>query len=94
MRVILFLLILIVVALLVAVGTGLIGVSQTRTAQAPNVSVTTNGVAAKGGQSPAFDIETGSVAVGTKTANVQVPTVKVVPPDQQANQAAPANTAQ
>ena len=94
MRAILFLLILVVVALLIAVATGLIGITQTRTAQAPNVSVTSNGVAAKGGQSPAFDIETGSVAVGTKPANVQVPTVKVVPPDQQANQAAPVNNAQ
>jgi hypothetical protein len=94
MRVILFLLIVLVVALLIAVGTGLIGVTQTRTAQAPNVSVNTNGVAARGGQSPAFDIETGSVAVGTKDANVTVPTVKVVPPAGEANQAAPANTAQ
>jgi hypothetical protein len=49
------------------------------------VSVNGKGVSVQGGQTPTFDIETGSVAVGTKTSNVSVPVVKVVPPGQQAN---------
>jgi hypothetical protein len=44
-------------------------------------------VTAANGQTPTFDIETGSVAVGTKSTNVTVPTVRVVPPDEQANNA-------
>lgn len=85
MRAILFILILAVVALLIAVGTGFLDISQTRQAQPPDVSVDRSGVAASGGQAPTFDVETGSVAVGTTRTNVVVPTVKVVPPDQQAN---------
>lgn len=85
MRAILFILILAVVVLLIAIGTGFLDISQTRPAQPPDVSVDRGGVAASGGQAPTFDVETGSVAVGTKRANVVVPTVKVVPPDQQAN---------
>jgi hypothetical protein len=85
MRIILFILILVVAALLLALGTGFIRIPMTRSAQSPKVSVNGNGVSVKGGQTPTFDIETGSVAVGTKTSNVSVPVVKVVPPGQQAN---------
>lgn len=83
MRAILFILILAVVVLLIAIGTGFLDISQTRQAQAPDVSVNEGGVAASGGQTPSFDVETGSVAVGTTRANVMIPTVKVVPPGQQ-----------
>lgn len=83
MRAILFILILAVVALLIAVATGFLDISQTRGAKAPDVSVNRGGVAARGGQAPSFDVETGSVAVGTTRANVVVPSVKVVPPEQQ-----------
>ena len=86
MRAILFILIIAVVALLIAVATGFLDISQTREARAPEVSVDRSGVDARGGQAPTFDIETGSVAVGTTNSNVPVPTVKVVPPNQQANQ--------
>lgn len=82
MRVILLILILVVVALIVAIATGFLDISQTRPAQAPDVSVNGTGVAAKGGQAPRFDVETGTVAVGTQSRNVQVPVVKVVPPAQ------------
>jgi len=85
MRIILFILILAVAARLLAIGTGFVRIPMTRSAQPPNVSVNANGVSVKGGQTPTFDIETGSVAVGTKTSNVSVPVVKVVPPGQQAN---------
>lgn len=85
MRVILFILILAVAGLLLAIGTGFVRIPLTRPAESPKVSINGNGVSVKGGQTPAFDIETGSVAVGTKTRKVSVPVVKVVPPGQQAN---------
>lgn len=88
MRAIILILIIVVVGLIVAVASGFLDISQTRGAKAPQLSATGNGVTAKGGQSPAFDIETGTVAVGTKSANVTVPAVRVIPPDEQANQAA------
>ncbi len=81
MRALLFILILAVVAILVAIATGFLDVSQTRTAKAPEVSVNRSGVSASGGRTPAFDVETGSVAVGTADENVTVPTVDVKPPD-------------
>jgi hypothetical protein len=46
-------------------------------------------VMAKGGQTPAFDIQTGSVEVGTHNATVTVPSVEVQRPE---NKAAPQNT--
>ena len=77
MRAILLILILAVVALIAAFATGMIDIDQTRPAQAPQISAGDNGVAAKGGQPPAFEVETGSVAVGTTEANVVLPKVRV-----------------
>jgi hypothetical protein len=85
MRAILFILIIAVAALLLGIGTGFVRIPMTRSAKPPTVSVNGKGVSVKGGQTPTFDIETGSVAVGTKPGNVSVPVVKVVPPGQQAN---------
>ena len=90
MRAILFLLIIVVLILLVGVGSGFLDINQIRGARAPAVSATGNGIVAKGGQTPAFDVQTGSVEVGTRNATVQVPDVRVVPP---ANQAATQNNA-
>lgn len=84
MRAVLFILILAVAVLLIAIATGFLDIRQTRGARAPDVSAD-NGVSARGGQTPAFDIETGSVSVGTKRANVVVPTVRVNPADEQGN---------
>ena len=95
MRAILLILMLAVVALIVLVATGLLDVSQTRPAEAPSVSVNDNGITATGGQTPAFDVETGTVSVGTNQANVTVPvpSVRVNPAD--GNQAQPTtNSAQ
>jgi hypothetical protein len=95
MRAILLILIVAVVALIVLVATGLIDINQTRPAAVPQVSVTENGVVAKGGQAPAFDVETGTVSVGSEPANVTVavPTVQVNRAD--GNEAQPAtNTGQ
>ena len=80
MRAVLFILILAVVAVLIAVASGFLDIRQIRSAEAPDVSVNRSGVAAEGGQAPALDIETGSVSVGTRQANVVVPTVEVNPP--------------
>lgn len=93
MRALLLILIVVVVAGLVAFGTGFLKLSQTQPAKAPEVSATRNGVTAKGGQAPAFDVETGSVKVGTKETTVKVPALVVEKPGQ--NQAEPAtNNAQ
>jgi len=93
MRAIILVLILVVVALIVAIQTGFLDIRQTRSAEAPDVSANRAGVTATGGQAPAFDVETGKVAVGTRAKNVTValPTVEVQSP--QANQAAATNAA-
>ena len=91
MRAVIFILILAVVAVIIALATGLVDINQTRGAKAPDISATGNGVQAQGGQAPAFDVETGSIAVGSKDATVKVPEVKVQRADgQPGNQAAPA----
>ena len=88
MRTVLLILILAVVAIIAAVASGFVDINQVRGAKAPEVSATQNGITAKGGQAPAFDVETGSVKVGSKETTVRVPQVQVQPPQ---NQAAAAN---
>ena len=92
MRTIILILILAVVALIAAIQTGFLDINQTRSAEVPDISADSNGVTAAGGQAPAFDVQTGKVAVGTKGQNVtvQVPTVEVQRPAE-ANQAATTN---
>ena len=82
MRALVFILIIIVIAVIAALATGFLDINQIRGARAPQVSATSNGVTARGGQTPAFDVQTGSVKVGSKQATVQVPTVQVQRPDQ------------
>jgi uncharacterized protein involved in outer membrane biogenesis len=84
MRTLIFILIIVIVAAIVAVATGFVDINQIRGAKAPDISATSNGVTAKGGQAPAFDVETGSVKVGAKDATVKVPSVEVQPPQNQA----------
>ncbi|HEY8592596.1 MAG TPA: hypothetical protein VIL42_06995 [Sphingomicrobium sp.] len=92
MRAIIFILIIAVLAGIAAFATGFLNISQTRDAQAPNVAATGSGVSAKGGQAPAFDVQTGSLKVGAKDRNVTVPTLQVQKPEDQ--QAAATNNAQ
>jgi len=80
MRALILILVLVVAAVLIAVGTGFVNINQTREAKAPEVSTTRTGVTDKGGQAPAFDVETGSVKVGTKETTVKVPAVVVERP--------------
>ena len=95
MRAVLLILMLAVVALIVLIATGLLDINQTRPAEAPSVSVNDNGVTATGGQTPTFDVETGTVSVGTNQANVAVPmpSVRVNPADGNKSEPA-ANSAQ
>jgi uncharacterized membrane protein len=88
MRAVLLALILVLVVLIGAVATGFLNINQIRGAKAPEVAATGNGITAKGGQAPAFDVQTGSVKVGTKQQSVKVPTLVVEKPAQ--NQAAAA----
>jgi len=86
MRTLILILIILIVAAIAAIATGFVDINQIRGAKAPDLSASTNGVTAQGGQAPAFDIETGSVKVGAKDATVKVPSIEVQPPQ---NQAAP-----
>ncbi|MEO5973542.1 MAG: hypothetical protein ABIP91_09315 [Sphingomicrobium sp.] len=98
MRAILLILILAVVAVIIAVASGFLNPRQTRGAKAPDIAVSRNGVTASGGQTPAFEVETGTVSVGSQPANVTVPVprLQVNPPAGQQPQAQPpvTNTAQ
>jgi hypothetical protein len=85
MRAILFILIVGVVAIIIAIASGFLDINQVRGARAPDVSATGNGVVAKGGQSPAFEVQTGSVKVGSREATVKVPKLEVEPPENQAD---------
>ncbi len=76
MRAVLLILILAVVILIAAIATGFLDINQVRGAKAPDIDASRNGVTAQGGQAPAFDIETGSVAVGSRQTNVAVPTAR------------------
>ena len=80
MRAILFILIIIVLAIIAGIATGFLDINQIRGARAPQISATGNGVTAKGGQAPAFDVETGSVKIGSKQTTVQVPALQVQKP--------------
>ena len=88
LRTIIFILIIAVIVVIACIASGLIDINQIRGARAPQISATSNGVTAKGGQAPAFDVETGSVKVGSAQKTVKVPTLQVQKPGQ--NEAAAA----
>ena len=85
MRTIFLILILAVVALIVAFSLGLFNANQTQEGRAPSVSVQGGTVTAQGGQMPKYEVETGSVGVGTTPANVAMPTVTVQQQPRQVN---------
>jgi len=84
MRALLLILIIAVIAVIVAIASGFVDINQVRGARAPQVSATQNGVTARGGQAPAFEVETGSVKVGAKDTTVRVPQLQVQPPQNEA----------
>ena len=91
MRAVILLLIVVIVVIVIAVATGFLDINQVRGARAPEVSATTNGVTATGGEAPAFEVETGSIKVGTKDATVKLPSLQLSRPEQ--NQEAATNNA-
>lgn len=84
MRAVILILIVVILAVIAALATGYVNINQVQSAQAPEITATHNGLVAKGGQPPAFDVETGSVKVGTTNATVKVPQLQVVNPKNQA----------
>ena len=80
MRAIILILVIALLALIAAIATGFVDINQIRGAEAPQVSASQNGVVAKGGQAPAFDVETGSVKVGSRDTQVKVPSLEVQRP--------------
>jgi hypothetical protein len=91
MRALVLILIVIVLAVIAAIATGLLDINQIRGAKAPQVTATQNGVVTKGGQTPAFDVQTGSVKIGTKPATVKVPSVEMVRPGNETSNTATSN---
>ena len=77
MRAIFLILILAVVALIAAFATGIVDISQTREARVPRLEASDGAIRAQGGQPPAFEVQTGSVEMGKREANVAVPKVVV-----------------
>ena len=77
MRTIFLILIVAVVLLIGAVATGIIDIRQTKSASLPTVGAENGAVTAQAGRPPEFEIQTGTVAVGTRDANVAVPKVEV-----------------
>ena len=87
MRAVILILILLVVVAIAAIATGFLNIDQTRPAEVPQVSVTGNGVVAKGGQAPAFDVDTGKLQV--TPPQIQVTPTGDAPAGQPAPQAQP-----
>jgi hypothetical protein len=79
MRAIFLILIVAVIALILAVLTGMIQLRQTEPAVAPGIEATDGKITTRGGQAPAFDVETGSVGVGSGNASVALPKIEIQP---------------
>jgi hypothetical protein len=86
MRAVIFILVILILVVIAGIATGFLDINQIRGAKAPQIAATGNGLTAKGGQAPAFDVQTGSVKVGTQEKTVKMPTVVVEKPGE--NQAA------
>jgi hypothetical protein len=88
MRAIISILIVGILVAIAAIATGFVKITNFR-GQPPALTATRNSVSVGGGQAPAFDVQAGSVKVGTKDATVKVPTsVEIRKP--QSNEAAAA----
>ena len=90
MRKILIILIVAILAVIAAIKLNLLNFSQTTPAQVPGVEVSANGITATGGQAPTFEVQTGTVAVGTRNATIAVPLPTVEVRNPGVNQVAPA----
>jgi hypothetical protein len=79
MRAIILILIIAVVALILAVMTGFVDLRQTQPAVAPGIETSDGKIVTRGGQAPAFDVETGSIGVGSGNASVALHKVEIQP---------------
>lgn len=79
MRALVLILIVLVLVGLAAIMTGYVNITNLR-GEPPKVTATRSSVTIKGGQPPAFDVEAGSVKVGTKETKVSVPTLEIHKP--------------
>ena len=91
MRAVILIAIAVIVLVIVAVATGFLDIRQRQPAQAPQLGATNNAVTAQGGKIPAFEVETGSVRVGSQNTNVALPTLEVSRPADDAAAAATNN---
>jgi hypothetical protein len=82
MRAVLLLAIVAIVLIVGAIATGFLNLREIRGAQTPELVATRSSVTAKGGRPPAFDVQTGTVKVGSKETKVKLPTLEVRKPDQ------------
>ena len=89
MRAVLFVIIIAVVAVVAALATGFLNIRQLRGGEPAQVTASGNGVTATGKDPPAFEVQTGSVKVGTTDANVKVkvPKLQVMKPGNDADAA-------
>ena len=78
MRAVFLILIIAVVALIAAVLTGFVNLRQTEPAVAPRIERADGRIVARPGEAPAFDVQTGSIGVGTDKS-VAVPKVEIQP---------------
>ena len=92
MRAVIFILVIVILVVIAGIATGFLDINQIRGAKAPQVAATGNGITTKGGQAPAFDVQTGSVKVGTAEKTVKVPTLVVQKPGQNEAAATANNT--
>jgi ABC-type Na+ efflux pump permease subunit len=92
MRAVIFILVIVILLVIAGIATGFLDINQIRGAKAPQVAGTGNGITTRGGQAPAFDVQTGSVKVGTQEKTVKVPTLVVEKPGQNQAAAATNNT--
>lgn len=89
MRFALFIVILAVLLLIAAIATGLLHVSR-----GPSPASNTINAASPGVPPRSFDVETGSVHVGSRTATVKVPKLEVTRPAQSASNQSSNSTAE
>lgn len=79
MRAVFLILIVAILALIAAVMSGLIDINQTRPAVAPGVESADGKIVTQTGQTPAFEVKTGTIGVGTGNASVAVPKIEIQP---------------
>ena len=92
MRAVIFILVIVILVIIAGIASGFLDINQIRGAKAPQVAATGNGITTKGGQAPAFDVQTGSVKVGTQEKTVRVPRLVVEKPGQNQASATTNNT--